>query len=103
MRCSMSECLQEAAPFPLLEKSDSVLWALTADGIVLHNIDRDVFVELRGIQHSIWSYLDGAHTLDCLVEVLQEQAQSEGVDLPPLIRGVAADLLAGGFLVRTLK
>lgn len=77
----------------VLERSDTVLWTLAADGIVLHNFARHVFLELDGLGYRIWGYLDGARTVDEVVARL-----ATGPDEEERVREVIAALAANGFV-----
>jgi len=83
----------------LLEKSDSVLWAFTPDGIVLHNFERGLFAELVGQESDIWAYLDGVHSLDAVAQVLVRNDPGGAEHARHLVEAVAGNLVAGGFLV----
>jgi hypothetical protein len=64
------------------EKTDSVLWAATPEGIVLHNFCNQRYFELTGLSHQIWMYLDGAHdALNIREKILQHYEDS--VENPP--------------------
>lgn len=52
----------------MLERADHVLWSLAPPGIVLHNFKRRQFLELDAIGYLAWGYLDGARTVDEVVE-----------------------------------
>jgi hypothetical protein len=89
------------------EKSDTVLWAFKSNGIVLHNFSTSVFVELDGLEHVVWSYLDGSHTLNEIERILeirhaefQLNVDGSGETLNSLVERVLARLKAGDFVKR---
>lgn len=85
------------------EKGDTVLWALTPEGIVLHNFADRKYVELKGPEHLVWSYLDGAHSLEDIRARISGNPQTEdgsGEALGKLIEGTFEQLLAGGFITK---
>ena len=88
------------------EKEDTILWALTPEGILLHNFANRRYVELKGKEHLIWSYLDGAHSLND-ISALLSNGQPEGngsADGPnELVEETCKRLLAGGFIARKTK
>lgn len=91
------------APDDHWEKADSVLWAFTPHGIILHNFERSAFLELDGPAHMIWSFLDGLHGDDDIVDKLAAvpELAGSGPDMRrDLVRRVLSDLVEGGFLVR---
>ena len=51
----------------VLERSDTVLWSLAGDGIVLHNFVRRRFLHLDEVGYRAWAYLDGARTVEEVV------------------------------------
>ena len=51
----------------MLKKKSSILWALTEPGIILQDLNNNVFFELDEVQEKIWSYIDGTHTNDDIV------------------------------------
>jgi hypothetical protein len=86
------------------EKSDSVLWVFTPNGILLHNLDTDRYVELNSALCLAWSYIDGVHSLDeirkiCFPEITDEDVQSG--DSADLFRLTVQDLVAGRFIQRS--
>lgn len=103
MPSSTSEVLTRPAPVApaLWEKADTVLWAFTPDGIVLHNFARGLYLDLDAGAHVVWSYLDGVHTTAAIADKLCETAAFAGMSKPGRIRQVKrvmADLAAGGFI-----
>ncbi|MDX0871122.1 hypothetical protein GOE00_31490 [Sinorhizobium medicae] len=103
MPSSISELRQEAGSElnPLWEKSDTVLWAFTSDGIVLHNFTQGICLELDAAAHVVWSYLDGRHSAKDIAEKLCElptrgDASPDGNSA--FVSRVIGELLAGGFI-----
>lgn len=85
------------------EKAESVLWAFTPDGIVLHNFLCGAFVELNGAEQVIWSHLDGLHSEADIVAKLADApglGRSRSAFRQRLVQRVLADLIDGGFVVR---
>jgi len=88
------------------EKEDTILWALTPDGILLHNFANRKYVELKGKDHLIWSYLDGAHSLnDISALILNGQFEGNGSadGRHELVEDTCKRLLAGGFIAKKSK
>lgn len=84
------------------EKADTVLWAFTPEGIVLHNFARGLFVELDGPGEVVWARLDGAHAPEAIAEALREEPAWAAVSRARRLRFVnrlVANLADGGFLV----
>ena len=88
------------------EKQETILWALTPDGIVLHNFANRKYVELKGEEHLIWSYLDGAHSLKD-ISALIANGHSEGNGSAngrhEIVEATCKRLLAGGFIAKKSK
>jgi hypothetical protein len=88
------------------EKEDTILWALTPEGILLHNFANRRYVELKGKEHLIWSYLDGAHSLKDISTLLANgHADGNGSADGPieLVEETCKRLLAGGFIAKKSK
>ena len=51
----------------ILERCDTVLWSLAQPGIVLHNLTRQLYLELDEVGYKVWAYLDGARTVEEVV------------------------------------
>ncbi|MBS1582076.1 MAG: PqqD family peptide modification chaperone [Bacteroidetes bacterium] len=79
----------------MLKKNEAVMWAFTANGIVLHNTARARFIELDEVGERIWSYVDGSHSAEQILEKLRALR-------PELAEGtldtVLADLEGGEFI-----
>jgi len=83
------------------EKADTVLWAFTPDGIVLHNFACSRYLNLDAAAHIVWSYLDGLHAPEEIAEKLGETpayAQAPRVRRLRQVRQVIAELVDGGFI-----
>ena len=83
------------------EKSDTVLWAFTPNGIVLHNFACGLFVELEGPAYIAWCYLDGIHVADEIAEaltVLPEYKRVPKSGRATIVTKLIADLADGGFI-----
>lgn len=82
------------------EKCPTVLWALTPNGILLHNFKTGQFVELKGDDYVTWCYLDGTHSLDAIVGILERRTDNR---MQSLLRIRAKKLLnrlvTSGFVV----
>ncbi|MDE3775449.1 PqqD family protein [Sinorhizobium meliloti] len=103
MPSSISELRQEAGSElnTLWEKSDTVLWAFTSDGIVLHNFTQGICLELDATAHVVWSYLDGRHSTKDIAEKLCElpaRGDSSPDGNSAFVIKVIGELLAGGFI-----
>lgn len=88
-------------PPAMWEKADTVLWAFTPDGIVLHNFARGLYVELDGPGHLVWSYLDGVHSSGAIAELLgrtPEYAQATRARQMRFVQQVVDELADGGFI-----
>jgi hypothetical protein len=79
------------------EKSESVLWAATPTGLILHNFITCQYLELSGGEVSLWCFLDGSSTLPEIEGRIREEAIARHEALPNL-RGVFQQLVDGGFL-----
>ena len=89
--------------FSLYEKGDTILWALTPEGIVLHNFANRKYVELKGPEHLVWSYLDGAHSLEDIRARISIAPQAENGSeeaLRKLIDSTFEQLFEGGFITK---
>jgi hypothetical protein len=89
---------------PKYEKSHSVLWALTGNGIVLHNFSLQKFVELNSPDDLVWAYLDGAHSLHEVCDLITQICLNKDNNVDVLeIRGnierIFKALYDDGFLV----
>jgi hypothetical protein len=52
----------------IFERSDFVLWSLAPSGIVLHNLLTRRFLELDELGYQAWAFLDGARTVDEVID-----------------------------------
>ena len=101
----MSEAALAHEPLVLecWEKADSVLWAFTPTGIILHNFQKGAFIQLDGPEHLIWSHLDGVHSDEDIVAKLSDDpglSHSPKAVRELLVARVLADLITGGFVAR---
>lgn len=84
----------------MLKKNEAVMWAFTPNGIVLHNTERAHFLELDELGERIWSYVDGSHSAEEILEMLRatrpelDEGRSREV-----LRTVLADLEFGAFIL----
>lgn len=88
------------------EKSDTVLWALTPEGVLLHNFANQKYVELKGTEHLVWAYLDGAHNLDDVcarIATISGKRNETPGDLRRLIQDTFERLLVGSFVMERLS
>jgi hypothetical protein len=88
------------------EKNESVLWAFLTDGIVLHNFVDFGYLELNGIEAAIWAYMDGAHSLSDIVNLLKNSADygnEVGEELNRIATKTFQDLLKGKFVIERRK
>lgn len=76
----------------VLERSDDVLWTIAPPGIVLHNIARHCYLELDETGYKAWGYLDGARSVDEVVERCAAPGDGKKV------RGIVETLFANGFV-----
>lgn len=65
-----------AADARILERSDTVLWTIAGDGILLHNFARRRYLELDALGYAAWGFLDGARTVDEVVARCTQQGRS---------------------------
>lgn len=81
------------------EKSDTVLWAFTPSGIVLHNFSLGRFVELDAAGLLVWELLDGVHSTEEIKHRLRS-ANCMPRNLPEaFVDSLVASLASGGFAV----
>ena len=88
------------------EKNETVLWAFMPDGIMLHNFANRQYLELKGMQAAVWSYLDGAHSLEDIVSLLKGSASHGnglGEELHRVTKETFEELLEGNFVVERLE
>ena len=84
----------------LYEKNDSVLWAFTPGGIVLHNFETASYLELEGDEYVAWSYFDGVHTLDEIAGKLSTGRARNIRTAMTKVTSTFEKLHKGGFVVR---
>lgn len=84
-----------------LERSDNVFWTIAPPGILLHNFTLRYYLELDAVGYRLWGYLDGARTVDEVVDRCCEEFA--GVQpretLRRSIRDIVETLLTHGFVV----
>lgn len=52
----------------MLRKKLDILWAFAEPGIMLQHLPTNTFFELSEIQERIWSYIDGTHSREAIIE-----------------------------------
>jgi len=85
-----------AEDFQVLAKSPEVLWALTPDGILLHHMATDKYVELGAANRCIWEYLDGFHSVE---EALARASTDPSAAVYQAGKELVQSLLEAGFLI----
>jgi hypothetical protein len=100
----MPSSISSDAASSLYEKSDSVLWAFTPDGIVLHNFETSSYLELKGDDYIAWSYFDGVHTLSEIAGKLSSRRGERNKRTAiTKVRRALEKLNKGGFVVGRSK
>ena len=54
----------------MLRKNSSILWTFTDAGIIIQNLESNLFMELDDFQEKIWAFIDGTHTENEIVNYL---------------------------------
>jgi len=91
----MSKSLLNEVSTHVFEKTKSVLWAPTPEGVILHNFESDSYIQLGRNLCKAWEYLDGSQTLDQVWETLE--AESDSLSLTEY-QDFVGDLIDHGFI-----
>ena len=57
-------------------KRENILWALTGSGIVIQNLDTNVFLILNETQERVWAYIDGTNSMNQLIEYIYKESDN---------------------------
>lgn len=57
----------------MFRKSHFVFWVQTDEGLILQNVNTNIYIELNHIQEKVWSFLDGTFTAEMIIDKLIHQ------------------------------
>ncbi len=81
----------------LFERGDNVLWTLSAQGAFLHNFESRRFLELDELGYRTWAFLDGARSVEQVVECVLAGSQASAV-IEARVDALIATMVDHGFV-----
>ncbi len=60
----------------MIRKNTKLLWALTDNGIVIQHLGTNLFYELGVVEERIWSYVDGTHSEEDILNKIVDEFNS---------------------------
>ena len=83
----------------MYKKEKGILWALTEPGIILQKMSTNTFYELNEVEERIWSYVDGSHTQEAILERLKKDFSNLSPDvLSNMLKETTAYLHKNGLI-----